>query len=68
MLATHGPPVEAANVMRYDANTDENIYAHFEPPPQAAAPPQWVPRAWQEREVRLAVEKENAPEERAPRK
>ena len=51
MLLQNGPPVEAANVVVYDANTNENIYSHFEnPPPKPTPPPRIPPR---EREVPL---------------
>ena len=63
MLMKNGPPVEAANVVRYDADTHENIYSHFQAPPVHHQPP--PPRVPREREVPLHPEpkgKENIEE------
>ena len=52
-LISQGPPVEAANVMRYDASTNENIYAHVAPVENAPAA---RPIRKKEKEVRLVDE------------
>ena len=52
-LLANGGPVEAANVMRYDANTNENIYSHHVPMETAPAPAP-RPAKRREKEVRLS--------------